>query len=303
MINYRQNQSQNLKKIAAQRQLYSDAKRIHFAQFVFSGIALVIISLLGNLLEAEYRVYIVLGALLLAVLDELVINKRLEKLVNLAASIQEDFDCEVLKIPHNNVKFHKRSLTEVVNKYNNKYLRKHKDYKELIDWYPGMENFQSIFSKIICMNTNCWWSQEIREKYGTLIKALITILFLALLLLGLYNGLSIEVFIVSVLSPLIPMASLSYRILKNNSYSIENLKNAKITIESIIDRIKNQGTYPIDQFQNDIRCLQDIIYENRKITVLISDLFYKYFRNEYENTAESTNLELNKLFEIQKNND
>lgn len=303
MISHKQNQPHNLRKIAAQRQLYTDAKRVHLVQYIFSGLALVLISWLGNNIGEEYRVYIVLGALLLAVFDELVINKQLEKLVHLAASIQENFDCEVLDIPHNSIKFIKRDLTEVISKYNDKYLRLHKNYRAITDWYPGMKGSQSVYSKIICMNTNCWWSQEIREKYETTIKSIVTILFIILLLLGIYNGLTIGVFIVSVLSPLIPMFALSYRTLKNNSISIYNLRSAKITIEGIIDSIKNQDSYSFSRFQSDVRCLQDIIYDNRKITILIPDFFYKYFRDDYENTAENTNVELIKAIESYTNND
>jgi hypothetical protein len=294
-ISEKQNNSINFKRLAAQKQLYSEAKTIHYLQIMLSGVMLLIISVLANVISKEYNAYLVLASILCVVFDELIINPRIEESRTLAASIQEDFDCDVLDIPLNKVKFKRRDLSEIVNEYSSKYLHRFKDFNTLIDWYPGMENTDTIYSKVICQKTNCWWSQKLREKYSGIIKAIIVFISIILIIISLLKGMTVEIFIVYVISPLMPISVLAYRIIRDNSKSIENLNDIKIILESIIEKLKNKEVYLINEFNNDVRCLQDMIYENRRISPVVPDFFYKHYRNRYEDTANETNIELIKL--------
>ena len=103
-INERQNSELNLKRLAAQRQLYSDAKKMMHIQFAISGMAVIVFAIIGNIISKEYAVYITVLSILCVLFDELFLTKRIENLRLNAAIIQEDFDCDVLQIPFNYIK-------------------------------------------------------------------------------------------------------------------------------------------------------------------------------------------------------
>jgi len=123
-IDKRQNSSLNLKRLAAQRRLYSEAKNIMYVQFLISIIAVVLLSILGNILSEKYVVYITLFSILLLLLDEIFLSRKRESITYSAALIQEEFDCDVLDIPKNHMKESQGSMLEIIQLKSQKYIQK-----------------------------------------------------------------------------------------------------------------------------------------------------------------------------------
>lgn len=300
-INERQNSELNLKRLAAQRQLYSDAKKMMHIQFAISGMAVIVFAIIGNIISKEYAVYITVLSILCVLFDELFLTKRIENLRLSAAIIQEDFDCDVLQIPFNHIKNSHGTMLETIQENSKKYLSKHKNYDLLINWYPGMDKADLKYGRIICQSTNCWWNQKLREKYSNfLIHSTVTI-FIILLLIALFNGITLSGFIMSVISPILPGAVLVYKIQRDNKKAIQNLNDMKNKLDSIIERLRAKELYPDEKLQNDIRCLQDMIFENRSASPLIPDRFYFRYRDRYEDIAQTSNKELVELIKTQYN--
>ena len=65
-INEKQNSERNLKRLAAQRQLYSEAKELMIVQFILSGFFTVVIAIVGNVIDEKYLAYTVFAAILIA---------------------------------------------------------------------------------------------------------------------------------------------------------------------------------------------------------------------------------------------
>ena len=84
-INLRQNSEWNLKRLAAQRQLYSQAKKVMIIQFVLSGIFTVSLAISGSLIDEKYLVYTVLVAVIIVFLDELLLSKKIDRIKEEAA--------------------------------------------------------------------------------------------------------------------------------------------------------------------------------------------------------------------------
>lgn len=298
-INERQNNELNLKRLAAQRQLYSGAKELMHIQFVISGLAIIIFAAIGNIISKDYAVYITMLAIFCVLFNELFLTKRIDEIKIKAAYIQEEFDCEVLEITHNYIKSSHWSTMECIQENNKKYLAKHNNYDLLRDWYPGIDKAEQRYGKIICQSTNCWWNQNLRKKYSNfLISGTVTI-FIILLIISVVKGITLSGFIMSVISPILPGADLVYKINRENKKAIQNLNHLKSKIDDIIVILKCKEIYTDEQLKNDVRVLQDMIFDNRAISPLIPDKFYFKYRDNDEETAKSSNKELVELIRTQ----
>jgi hypothetical protein len=291
-INLRQNSEWNLKRLAAQRQLYSEAKQVMIIQFVLSGIFTVSLAILGNIIDEKYLVYTVFAASIIIVLDELLLSKRIDKIKEEAAKIQEEFDCDVLQLPHNDIKFINTSMLEIIQEKSKLYISKHNNYDTLLNWYPGIDEADNRYYGLICQATNCWWNQTLRKKYSEFLSITLSAVFLALLFIAIIKGITVAVFIMSVFSPILPACVLVYKSNRDNCKAISNLNHMKGKLDEIIIRIKSGNSYSDGQLTNDLRCLQDMIFENRSSSPLIPNKLYFRHRNRYEEIAQETNKEL-----------
>lgn len=291
-INEKQNSEWNLKRLAAQRQLYSEAKKVMIIQFILSGIFTVALAIMGNLIEEKYLIYTVFAAIIIIFIDELFLSKKIDEIKQDAATIQEEFDCDVLQIPCNNIKYGNSSMVETIQEKSKKYISKHKNYDALLNWYPGIDDTENRYYKLICQTTNCWWNQTLRKKYSEFLIIVLSGVFLALLLIAIIKGITVTVFIMSVFSPILPAFVLVYKINQDNSKAISNLNHMKGKLDEIILSIKSGNHYTDEQLTKDSRCLQDMIYDNRSSSPLIPDKLYFKHRNRYEEIAQETNREL-----------
>lgn len=291
-INEKQNSEWNLKRLAAQRQLYSEAKTLMGIQFILSGVFIVALAILSNIIDGKYLAFTAFAAIAVSIIDEFLLSKRIDNVKEDAARIQEEFDCDVLEIPQNKIKIGNHSMMETIQEKSKKYSLKNINYSALINWYPGIDEGDNRFYRLVCQATNCWWNQNLRKWYSFILSISLSCIFAILLLLAIIKGITVSVFINSVLSPILPAFILVYKTKKHNSKAIENLNQMKGKLDEIILRAENSDSYPNEQLINDSRCLQDMIFDNRASSPLIPDKLYFGKRNKYEEIAKDTNREL-----------
>ena len=77
---------------------------------------------------------------------------------------------------------------------------------------------------------------------------------------------------------MLPIGSFLYEEIKEVNTSINNLKNLKEKIEGLLEGLSINGIIETQ----DLREVQDMIYYNRRLNVLIPDFIYKIFRNDSE---------------------
>jgi len=294
-INGRQNSELNLKRLAAYRQLYSEAKNMTYIQFCLVGLAVVVLAIIGNAVSSEYGVYIGFLTFLCIFLNEIFLTKRIESRRLTAAIIQEKFDCDVLQIPPNTIKHDYGNMLETIQERSNKYLAKHNNFDLLMNWYPKFSTADSNLNRIICQNTNCWWDQKLRKKYSGFLISMVITIFVLLFLLSIYKGITLGGFMQSVIFPIAPVGFFVYRIDRDNKKTIRNLNDLKIKIDAIIVKLKERESYSDEKIMNDIRNLQDTIFDNRANSPQIPDRFYFKYRDQCEETAQEITKELEKL--------
>jgi hypothetical protein len=283
-------ESTQLKRLAAQRQLYTDAKNVQKIQGVLNILGALILAVCVNHLGMP-RVYAICYVIIVPFLNILWLTRWQKSLQKKAAGIQELFDCDVLELDWREIVAGPRLGVEIVEKYALKHKRKDPNYLRLKDWYAkNVGDLPLHVARIACQRENCSWTAKLHLRYRTLIIVILVCLTVLTIFIGIKGEFSVEKFIVVVIAPLTPVFILGIPqciACTEAATRIDKLKNSAVVLwEKALER-----TSP-EELTNDSRILQDAIYNNRRENPLILDSFYKRFREKDEELMYKTAEEL-----------
>ncbi len=275
-----QNTETQLKRLAAQRFIYSTAKRAQIAQLVLAIPFTIIFSILGLFISnfAPWQAIYALSVLLLeAILEQW--QKRQRKQ---AAKIQELFDCDTLGLDWNELEIGLKPDIETVIEGSNNYLRTKGNFDDLVNWYPPVVgNLPIHLARLICQRTNLRWDFQLRRWFAQRAITLTAIVILLLLIFSLWNQLSLERFVLSVLAPALPVFSWGFKEYQRQNEVADDLERLKSQVEEYWNNAIN-SRISVHQIEIKSRALQDEIFDLRKGSPLIFDAVYGYFRIKYE---------------------
>lgn len=278
-----QNSDQHIKQLAAQRELYSEAKRILGWQMGMTiGVAIVLslISIFtkGTSIEPWVEKGTAFVSLLVALLDLLLMEPRQKRLVEQAAKIQESFDCEVLSLEWDELKIGNPPEPELIDEKARKHRRTDQGYSKLKDWYSkSVEQVPLSVARLLCQRANAYWDAGLRRRYATALSWIIPCLCLTLILFGLWRGLTLTDFIFKILIPFQPAflwCIREYRKQKDAATNLDRLR--ELNLELWANALK--GELAEHQLQTASRSLQNEIYDHRRTTSLVFDWVYKWFK-------------------------
>jgi hypothetical protein len=193
-----------LERLAAQRQLYSDAKRIQVVLITLSVPCVIVLTLLAAVFP-KLQVYVAFWGILVTLLDIVIFTPRQKSLQGKAAKIQQLFDCDVLQIDWSKLNSGNRPEPETVVEASARHKRIDPNYSKLQNWYPvSVGQLPIHLARLICQRSNCWWDAALRRRYAVLGIVTIVALTVIVFLVGLIGGLTLEKFFLVVLAPLIP---------------------------------------------------------------------------------------------------
>lgn len=275
-----ENAPKQLDRLAAQRQLYSDAKTIQAWQMI-SGVGGAVICSFVTLIAPAFRAYAALYGMVLTILDIAVLNPWQQLLKAGAAKIQELFDCDVLEVPWQKLKAGRQRDPENIAAASTRYRQRDADYSLLRNWYPPeVDKLPIQIGRVVCQRASCWWDGELRRRYALWIYSVLGSLSALVLLLGLLGGLTLEKFILAVLAPLMPAITLGLRQAREHREAAERADRLKEAPEDLWEMALQGAT--ADELTKRSRQLQDEIYEHRRRSPLIFDWIYLRLRNAHE---------------------
>lgn len=282
-------ESTQLKRLAAQRQLYTDAKNV----LKFQILSILSAPILVVFIEyfSVPSVYAAFYAIIVTFVNILWLTPWQKSLQKKAAGIQELFDCDVLELDWREIVAGPRLGVEIVEKYALKHRRKDPNYLCLKDWYPkNVGELPLDVTRIACQRENCAWDAELRLRYSRFIMGILVVLVILAIFVGIIGGLSVENFILVVVAPLIPAFVLGIRQYKRFA---ESAARKKELIKSAIDLWEKalEGTTP-EELTSASHNVQDAIYNSRRENPLIFDSFYEFFKKEDEELMYKTAGEL-----------
>jgi hypothetical protein len=281
-IPQQQNLQRRLELLAAQRQLYSDAKNLQIISVIISVPVVIAWSILVALFPT-LAVYAALWGIIATFLELLVFSRLQKSTQEKAAKIQQIFDCEVLQFNWASLNCGVRVERETIIDASNRYKRKNLNFiQQLQDWYPISVGQLPIHqARIICQRSNVWWDAQLRRCYSKWIIIILLSLTVIVSLIGLIGGLTFEKFLLAILVPLIPAFVFGLRQYTEHNEAATRLdrlrENAEVLFEQVISR-----RYTTQDLERESYSLQTQIYDNRRRSPLILDWLYSRLRNKDE---------------------
>ncbi len=280
-ITQEQLQPKQLDRLAAQRQIYSDAKRIQIINMILSVPAVIAWSILVVIFP-NLKIWSAFWGVTVTLLGFIVFNPHQKRLQEKAAKIQQLFDSEVLQLSWSELNSGKRPEPELIFQKSRKYKRNHSDYSKLKDWYPvGVSQLPVHLGRLVCQRTNCWWDAQLRRRYAYYIQLITIGLSIFVFLIGFINGLTLEKFFLAVFFPLTPLLYFGINQYRDNNEAASRLDRLKEEAENYWRQAINQRLIPQELTQLSYK-LQNSIYDNRCRNPLIFDWIYNHIRDENE---------------------
>lgn len=280
MITKEQNTERQLQRLGAQRQLYATAKAIFGWQLFFGCPTAVILAILV-ISDPSLKGLAAAWGILITFADIFWLTPWQKRLRDSAAKIQEEFDCDVLKLPWNDLKAGKHPDPELIKEQFDKYTRWESRMTPVTNWYaPAVGELPIHLGRIVCQRSNCWWDANQRRRYATYIIGIVSLVFVATFCLTFGTGITIEDFIIKVAAPLSPVLTIGIRQYREHIEAAERLDKLKDHSDSLWkDALSGKSAKKLTEKS---RNLQDEILENRKKSPPIFDFLFKHLRPKYE---------------------
>lgn len=276
-----QNLGINIDKLLAQRRLYSNAKKVNYFLIFLTVLIPIIISLITNFasIEINDRHWIYVLYAVVAIVLEKIFEIYIDRCKKTAASIQEDFDTTIFALPENELLNTTYVDADIIRKYSKKDKNNTEKVNKVTNWYSKeIENIDTNIAILFCQRMNICYDQNIKRKYNMLLIISSIVTFLILLVFSLFNNFTLMKFMIEVILPSIPIFSFTYNEFNTNLESVDNLQKLREIIE------QNLNSISISDSINDeeLRRIQDRIYQNRILSPLIPDFIYSFLWSELE---------------------
>lgn len=277
----RQNLDKNIDKLLAQRRLYSNAKKLNYFLITLTVLIPIIISLITNLtiIEINDKHWIYVLYTVIAIILEKIFEIYIDRCKKTAASIQEDFDTTIFSLSENDLLNTTYVDSDIIRKYSKKDKNNTKKVEKVKNWYSKeIENIDTNIAILFCQRMNICYDQNIKKKYNTLLIILSILTFLILLGFSLFNNFSLTKFMIEVILPSIPIFTFTYKEFNTNLESVDNLQKLREIIEQNLNSISINDSIDTQE----LRRIQDRIYQNRILSPLIPDFIYSFLWSELE---------------------
>ena len=272
----RQNENNSIAMLAAQRQLYRDAKKFNTLSVALSvwipfALAVILLFIPENT-EWKYLSYILS---IVSMIFSFVIDKCIEEKKQLAAFIQQKFDVYVYTMPWDKRIFGKdKNIDHEIATYSKKVLKNPQEKNKLKDWYtPGVDEKNTIDGILACQRENFWWDVGLRKRFRFASVTLIIILFVAILTMGLWKNERITELLWR-LSFVVPM-------LKWLLDTVKKLNKDISTLQELDGDINNNEMKTMDDLQD----IQKVIFQHRKGCYAIPECIYNICKDNDEDRA------------------
>ena len=275
-IALRQNENPSIARLAAQRQLYSEAGHLDEINSIISVILPFILSIIVTLETAGSYVKVISYLLsVVSLIASILVVKATKKKKQIAAAIQLEFDVYVFNMPWDTKAFGKRRdlSSEIVDKSKN-ILSNDDEKKKLFNWYQIAADNMPLWDGILtCQKENIHWDVGLRKRYRLFLIVLVIIITAIIVVIGLVKNELFQDFVARVVF-IVP-------ILRWLLSSMSSINNDIERINDLSKELLSDG----DKDMNELQYIQKTITDHRKSAIKIPDFIYKLFQNNDEDRA------------------
>lgn len=270
LINQRQNERSSIELLAAQRNVYSSAKRLLGIYATLAIPFLIGLNTLGKhyaleMLKLDLTNWIAIFALTLTLFDVLWLKSKVVQLQEKAATIQEQFDRYVYNLHWDPIIVGAKVSSHDISKQASSYSKSH-DINRLSNWYSvEVSNHHERKGILLCQSENLGWDIELRTSYIFYVSLFIIAYIFAILGTALHKEASLTEFIMSYIIPSMPLLTYFRGVYIEQRRAID----AKKALSESLDNALSQPRVS----KKTIESIQFQIYTNRKSNPLIFDWF------------------------------
>jgi hypothetical protein len=279
-----QNSEKQLDRLAAQRYLYSEAKKVQRLQMVLMVLMPAIGAICVAVLQhaSSVKSWVALYGITVSILDISFIDQLRKGKQELAAKIQELFDCDVLDLDWNDLRVGHKPDPESVHEAISHFKKMGGDYAKLQDWYPSIVGqVPMYFARLICQRATCRWDSQLRLRYCTYAKYILFTFAIIILSVSFIGGLTLQKFVLAVVAPVFPIFLFGIRDYKHQMETAEASLRQKEYVDSLwLDLKKHRCTQ--QEAETASRKLQDAIFDRRRGSQPVFDRVYEKLRNAHE---------------------
>ena len=183
----RQNEEKYICYLAAQRQLYNEAKRLDGIEILFSVVLPLFFAALQLIISDN--TYLNATSYVLSIISmgiSLLFGSYIDRKKETAAEIQQHFDLYVYQMQWDNKLFGlQRNVTHVVAEKAKILLKNPKEHERLTNWYTTVAGTVDLKKGILmCQKENYNWDVNLRKRFRRLSVIVIIILTILVFLVG-----------------------------------------------------------------------------------------------------------------------
>jgi hypothetical protein len=280
----RQNAPENLRLLAAQRQLYSDEKKrtgIWYALYLIVAVFFLATSTLSFLKPFESLLAFVIVVVTLA---ELTLLPLLRRPRIIAAAIQEQFDCNVLDLEWNDFLSDKpdsKTIDYAVERFN-KRKNPESEWKELEKWYrdPTIYTEPIHVARIACIKENVDWDTGLRREWLHWVVGIVSVFVILFIGIGVLLDWLMKQYFSGYFILLIPPFEAIRDHVTRHLEAIKRLDRLSGVVKEL-NRDALREMADVAAITQRTRYLQTEICHHRMEDVSVLDLFYKKRKKKY----------------------
>lgn len=168
-----------------------------------------------------------------------------------------------------------KNIDHEIATYSKKILKNLQEKNKLKDWYtPGVDEKDILDGILACQRENFWWDVGLRKRFKYASITLISILFVAILAMGLWKNEEITELLCR-LAFVIPM--IKWLLLD----TVKKLNKDISILQELDGDINNNEMKTMEDLQD----IQKVIFQHRKGCYAIPEIIYNIFKDNDEDRA------------------
>ena len=276
-----QNAEPQLNLLAAASHVYGRAKRLMAVQFALTVPTALVIALLMAW-QPTWKVWLTFLSITIALLDALCLNRVLNRFKKRGAVVQQMFDCTVFELPWRPLRCGPRVDSEDILTDAQDHLRDAKARSRLLDWYPlSVKPLPLSFARLICQRASLWWDLRQRDRVRGALTAILTVLAIAIFLIALARGDTVQQMILTVYVPLAPAVLWILREILAQRDAIQADQRGLATVEALWNQALEGRLNDVESLNQSL-LVQDALFDNRSRSPLVFDWVYRLLRDRKE---------------------
>lgn len=280
-ISQRQNAEPHLGRLAAFSLFYQRAKIVAAIQFILTiPTAVVTAGIIA--IDPETKIWTTFFALTIALVDALILDRIQTHFKKLAARTQEQFDCELLGLEWKTLRVGEKPEIGDVLHAASRFKKKNPDMGNLNDWYPpAVDKLPLRLARLICQRTNCWWDSSLRKKYANALLGILIMVVVAVFIIALAQGQSVQQMILTVYAPVAPAILWTVREFRRQHDAAGALDKLRVHVERVWAQAL-KGRPSRTELDAAAREIQDSIFDGRTKNPLIFDWINNLVRPRHQ---------------------